>query len=436
MIIKNLRKISQTKERKIALQIINVGLNSLRYENFLKENFKVQDSILKIKDKEYNLKNFENVYLIGFGKGSFAIGRFIKRKLKKYLKESYLIDVSQKPQKNNLNHIEIKGTHPLPSKTNLQFTQKVIKRFENKLTEKDLVIVVICGGGSAMLVSPAKIDLNEYININQQLLKSGADIYEMNIVRKHLDRVKGGGFAKILFPAKVISLIFSDVPGNDLNFIASGPTIKDKTNLQQAIKITQKFKIKINKDWLIETPKENKYFKNVDNILMISNLTALKAMEEKAKNFNLKVKIFTDDLKGEVSEVAKKILREIKKVKENILLFGGETTVKVRGQGKGGRNQELVLWFLKYLLREKENYLIISINSDGWDNTPFAGALGDKLTLEKAKKQNLNIDEFLKNNDSFNFFKKVNDGIITGRLPFNVADLILVFKNENFSNSR
>ncbi len=430
MIIQNFKQLSKTKARKVALKIIDSGLNALKYENFLKENFKIQNSVLKIKNKKYNLKNFDNVYLVGFGKGSFAIGRFIKRKLKKYLKESYLIDVSQKPIKHNLNHLEIKGTHPLPSRINFQFTQKIIKRFENKLSEKDLVIVVICGGGSAMLVSPAKIDLNKYININQQLLKSGANIYEMNIIRKHLDQVKGGGLAKILFPAKVISLIFSDVPGNDLNFIASGPTIKDKTNLQQAIKIIQKFKIKINKDWLIETPKENKYFKNVDNILMISNLTALKAMEEKAKKFNLRAKIFTDNLKDDVSKVAKKILREIKKVKENILLFGGETTVKVKGQGKGGRNHELVLWFLKYLLKEKEDYLMISINSDGWDNTPFAGALGDKLTLEKARKQNLNIDEFLKNNDSFNFFKKVKDGIITGRLPFNVADLILVFKNK------
>jgi glycerate-2-kinase len=251
----------------------------------------------------------------------------------------------------------------------------------------------------------------------------------MNTIRKHLDLVKGGGLLKILYPAKVISFIFSDVPGNDLSFIASGPTVKDKTNIATALKIIKKYKLKsVRKEDLIETPKEEKYFKNVRNILALSNLTALKAMKEKAESLGLKAKILTDNLKGDVKDVAKFLFQEIKKSKEKILIAGGETTVKVKGKGKGGRNQELVLWFLKTLTYADSNFLIVSLNSDGWDNTEFAGAIGDKITLEKAEKLKLDIDKFLENNDSFHFFKKTKDGIITGRLPINVADLILAWE--------
>jgi glycerate 2-kinase len=361
--------------------------------------------------------------------------------------------------------VYFKGTHPLPSRKNFLFTKKIIERFQGKLTKDDLVIVLVCGGGSAMLVYP-KINLKKYIQVNQELLKSGANIYEMNTIRKHLDLVKGGGLLKILYPAKVISFIFSDVPGNDLSFIASGPTVKDKTKIGDALKIIKKYKLKsVRKEDLIETPKEEKYFKNVRNILALSNLTALKAMKEKAESLGFKAKILTDNLKGDVKDVAKFLFQEIKKSKEKILIAGGETTVKVKGKGKGGRNQELVLWFLQYTdlygskmdntdnknqrlfaLDPRESayknnirvnprcnqsssaYLIISLNSDGWDNTEFAGAIGDKITLEKAKKLKLDIDKFLENNDSFHFFQKTKDGIITGRLPINVADLILVWK--------
>jgi len=286
-----------------------------------------------------------------------------------------------------------------------------------------------------MLVYP-NIPLKKYIQVNQELLKSGANIYEMNTIRKHLDLVKGGGLLKILYPAKVISFIFSDVPGNDLSFIASGPTVKDKTNITDALRIIKKYKLKsVRKEDLIETPKEEKYFKNVKNILALSNLTALRAMKEKAESLGLKAKILTDNLKGDVKEVAKFLFQEIKRSKEKVLIVGGETTVKVKGKGKGGRNQELVLWFLKtqtyaYLTQtyEDPNFIIISINSDGWDNTEFAGAIGDKLTLEKAEKLKLDIDKFLENNDSFHFFEKTKDGIITGRLPVNVSDLIILYR--------
>jgi glycerate-2-kinase len=462
MIIKNFKSLALNKERRIALEIVEAGLEALDYEKIDFEKYLYQHESTRILTRNNTNKN---IYLLGFGKGSAKIADILGKKIK--FKEIYVIDVKPtdqygfKTDKRGLfinqsmkryqyesvldPHKSVvfyfKGTHPLPSRKNFLFTKKIIKRFQGKLTKDDLVIVLVCGGGSAMLIYP-KINLKKYIQVNQELLKSGANIYEMNTIRKHLDLVKGGGLLKILYPAKVISFIFSDVPGNDLSFIASGPTVKDKTKIADALKIIKKYKLKnVRKEDLIETPKEEKYFKNVKNILALSNLTALRAMKEKAESLGLKAKILTDNLKGDVKEVAKFLFQEIKRSKEKVLIVGGETTVKVKGKGKGGRNQELVLWFLKYadLYGSKTDntdnknprssaFLIISLNSDGWDNTEFAGAIGDKITLEKAEKLKLDIDKFLENNDSFHFFEKTKDGIITGRLPVNVSDLIILYR--------
>jgi len=455
MIIKNFKSLALNKERRIALEIVESGLSALNYEKILHGFYGSNTDYTNDKNKRLSaldLRKSANIYLLGFGKGSSKIADILRKKIK--FKEIYVIDVNfpknLREFRNSSREIYFKGTHPLPSRKNFFFTKKIIERFQGKLTKDDLVIVLVCGGGSAMLVYP-KIDLKKYIQVNQELLKSGANIYEMNTIRKHLDLVKGGGLLKILYPAKVISFIFSDVPDNDLSFIASGPTVKDKTKIADVLKIIKKYKLKsVRKEDLIETPKEEKYFKNVRNILALSNLTALKAMKEKAESLGLKAKILTDNLKGDVKDVAKFLFQEIKKSKEKILIAGGETTVKVKGKGKGGRNQELVLWFLKYMLLELNdrinypnnqpneneifgkhygnNFLIISLNSDGWDNTEFAGAISDKITLEKAEKLKLDIDKFLENNDSFHFFKKTKDGIITGRLPVNVSDLIILYK--------
>jgi glycerate 2-kinase len=479
MIIKNFKSLALNKERKIVLEIVEAGLYALDYkkidfEKYLKYPNEKPNKLPESSDRIFGQNSgkafgqYSGIYLLGFGKGSAKIADILRKKVK--FKEIYVIDVeptnkhgfktdkrgykiNKNPQKSVYDPHEsvviyFKGTHPLPSRKNFLFTKKITERFQGKLTKDDLVIVLVCGGGSAMLVYP-NIPLKKYIQVNQELLKSGANIYEMNTIRKHLDLVKGGGLLKILYPAKVISFIFSDVPGNDLSFIASGPTVKDKTKIADALKIIKKYKLKsIKKEDLIETPKEEKYFKNVKNILALSNLTALKAMKEKAESLGLKAKILTDNLRGDVKDVAKFLFQEIKKSKEKILIAGGETTVKVKGKGKGGRNQELVLWFLKYtdlygsktdntdnknprssaLDPRKSAYVIISLNSDGWDNTEFAGAIGDKITLEKAEKLKLYIDKFLENNNSFHFFKKTKDGIITGRLPVNVADLIILYR--------
>ncbi|MCS7183838.1 MAG: DUF4147 domain-containing protein [Patescibacteria group bacterium] len=431
MIIKNYQKIALTTERKICLSLINTTLESIQPRKLIKEKFKIKKNIIRIDNYSYNLRNFNNIYLIGFGKGSLAISCELIKRIKK-IKEAYIIDVSKYKKKLDKRIKFFKGDHPLPSINNFRFSKFLFNNFDQKTNNRDLFFIVICGGGSAMLTYPSKISIKRYLEINRALLKSGADIYEMNTIRKHLDLIKGGGLAKILFPAKIISLIFSDVPGNDLSIIASGPTVRDKTNINNAWLLIRKFRINnIKKEDLIETPKEKKYFRDVNNILILSNQIALTKIKNRAENLRLKAKIITDKLSGEVSKIARFLFEKIKHSKFDLLIAGGETTVKVKGKGQGGRNQELVLWFLKYLKKNnlEKKFSIISINSDGWDNTPFAGAIGDWLTLKKAKDFNLDIEKFLKNNDSYNFFKKTNDGIVTGRLSLNISDLILIFKN-------
>jgi len=422
-LIKNYSELAINKQRQVVLDLFEEALSSVQPQNVLSKNFKLNSGVLSISDKKINLKDFERVFLIGFGKGCAGISKMIEEKLKDKLTKGFVIDTSEQI----FEKIEFTmGTHPLPSQQNLDFTKKAIEQLSN-LTIRDLVLVVICGGGSVMFESPFGINLKKLIEINDALLKSGADIFEMNTLRKHLSTTKGGGLAKILFPAKVCSLIFSDVAGNDLSVIASGPTVKDHTTAEDAFKVIHKYKLEslnlITED-LTQTPKENSVFENVENILMLSNLTALDAMKTKADQLNIKAEVFSDRFQSDADLAGKALIEKTQP--HSLLIAGGETTVKVKNpKGLGGRNQELILAALFTL---DQNTVIASIASDGWDNSPSAGAIGDMHTLEKAKNLGLNPREFLEENNSLVFFKNIRDAIITGRLSSNIADLIVVYK--------
>ncbi len=423
MLIKNFEALNKTPERKICLELIETALASIQPQNIIQKNFSLTNNTLTIKDKAIDLNRFERIFLLGFGKGSAGLSKHIENILGNLLTEGYVIDL----QPNSFSKIEITvGTHPLPSENNLSFTKRAIERLGN-LTEKDLVIVVIAGGGSALFENPYKINLEKLIEVNKSLLLSGATITQMNIVRKHLSVVKGGGLIKPLYPASIVSVIASDVPGNDLSAIASGPTVKDETTKEDAIGVLKKFnlfdKLKLSEDDFIETPKEDKYFENTSNILLVSNETALLAMQEKAKELGLNAEIFSDKFQGDAKTAGKEL---IDKTSSGILLAGGETTVKVMSSGgRGGRNQELVLAALPYI---NEAVTVASFDSDGWDNSPFAGAIGDSKTLENARNLGLDPNQYLEKDDSFSFFEKVGDGIITDRLPSNVSDLMIVIR--------
>lgn len=420
--IKNYDSISTNENRRIVLDLIEKGLSSIQPQEVLRKNFHVRENILLLKDKRIDLKSFKRVFLLGFGKGSAKYSSLIEKGLHEFLTEGFVIDTEPE----DFIKIEFtKGSHPLPSGENIEFTKNTLERLSS-LTQDDLVIVIICGGGSVMFELPHSLSFDRISDVNKALLESGADITEMNTLRKHLSQTKGGGLVQKLHPAKILSLIFSDVPGNDLSFIASGPTVKDETSINDALEIVRKFnleRLNLTESDFIETPKDNNIFENTDNLLMLNNMTALFEMKKLAQGMGLSTTVFSDHFKGVSSDSGKILIDETPD--SSILLAGGETTVVVKGNGTGGRNQELVLGSLSFL---DENVTIASINSDGWDNSPSAGAIGDFQTVNKAKEKGLDPNKYLSENNSLVFFQEVGDAIITERLPSNVADFMVVYK--------
>jgi len=427
MKIKNIKKLGVSEERKKLLQIVEAGLLAIDTKKAILNGIRIEKEKLLVFNHTFSLKNAERVVVIGIGKCSLEAGAVLEKILGKRLTGGIVLDVHEGELKKIQTYT---GDHPLMSPRNIDATKKIIELLSD-LTEKDLVIFVISGGGSALLCQPKSFTCFQESSVVDALMHSGADIYETNTVRKHLSLARGGFLAKYAYPARVVSLIFSDVIGDNLEFIASGPTVKDTTTLEQATAVLDKYKIYektgLNPLNLIETPKDNKYFERVRNILFVSNQTALDAMSEKALDLGFMSRICKNNLSGEARVVAKDILEELSKENNGtVLLYGGETTVKIKGRGKGGRNQEMSLSGLRYI---NDNQILISVASDGRDNSENAGGICDIITKEKAKKLNLDIEKYLKNNNSFEFFEKTGDCLKTGDTGSNVADIIIGINN-------
>lgn len=424
--IKNYDQLATNDNRKVVLELAEAAFASIAPQEVFKQNLSLTDNILKIQDQTYDLTKFDRIFLVGFGKGSAGNAKRIEQTLGEHLTEGYVNDVVEDEHFQKIHYT--KGTHPLPSQENFTCTNHVIEHLDH-LSDRDLVIVITCGGGSVLFEAPHKLTLEQMIAVNKALLASGAKISEMNVVRKHLSKVKGGGLAKILYPATVVNLIFSDVPGNDLTVIASGPLVKDPTSLKDATTIYKKYNLETSgvftPEDFVETPKEDKYYEKVSNILMLSNLTALNAMEKVAREKGWDIHVMTDRLQGDARKLGQQLIAET--LPGQILIAGGESTVKVTGDGIGGRNQELVLCSLPYI---KDGTVIASFGTDGWDFYEFAGAIADSDTLNKVKEQHIDVEKFLAHDDSTHFFETEHDGILTGHLDSNVSDLYIVLKTK------
>ena len=422
--IQNYDDLASNDQRKVVLELIEAAYDAIQPYNVIDRSVRLEGRHLHLDQSTFDLSQFERVYLVGFGKGSAGIAAKIETILGDHLTQGWVIDASQA----ELKKIEFTlGTHPLPSQANLDFTKNIIDSLSN-LTAKDLVIVLSCGGGSAMFEYPVSLNLEGIIGVNKALLQSGATISEMNAVRKHVSQVKGGGLAKVLYPATIANLLFSDVPGNDLAVIASGPTVKDPSTIDDALAVLKKFdlaeKVGLSESDFTETPKDDKYFANLHNILILSNRTALEAMKQRAADLGFTAEVHSDKFQSEAKVAAKTLLDATKP--GTILVAGGETTVRITGEaGEGGRNQEVVLGALAHL---EPGQVISSFASDGWDNTPAAGAIGDQDTLTKVAEKNLDPQAALDGHSSLAFFTAAADTIQTGRLASNVADLYIVFK--------
>ena len=415
-----------TESRKRLLQIAEAGLTAIDTEKVMSEKVVLNGSELKVGDEVFNLEKIKRIFVAGVGKCSLEAARALEEILGDRITDGVVIDLYE----GKLKKIKVfLGTHPLPTDKNINATKKLIKLIK-KSGEDDLVIFLISGGGSTLLCQPKEHACVSEAELIKCLYKEGATIQEINTVRKHISFARGGNLVKYAYPSQVVSLIFSDVPGDDLSFVASGPTILDTTRVEDAERILTGYDVwgrcNIPKNSLIETPKESKIFGKVSNILLVSNKIALEAMTREAKKLGFIPSIQSFSLQGEANKVGKKIINELHRVSPNtVLLYGGETTVVARDGGRGGRNQELALSALEFL---ENSEVLVALASDGEDNTDMAGAICDRITREKAGEHGLKPEEHLKKHSSYDFFAALGDQIFTGPTGSNVSDLIIALK--------
>ncbi len=374
--------------------------------------------------------------VVGCGKAAAAMAAAFERGWKKPL--SGLV-VTMYGHRVATKHIEvIEARHPVPDDAGLEAARKILKLAQS-LQDNDLLIFLASGGGSALLPLPAEgISLGEKQIINSALLKSGADIFEMNIVRKHMSSIKGGKLAVAAYPAKVITLAISDIPGDDPGVIASGPTVPDPTTLNEALEVLEKYNITVPDNVLNhlqnnikETPKpDDPRFKNNELLLIATPQKSLEAASRIANKHSFPAFILSNAIGGEarvVAQVHAEIARQVKKYgqpcpKPCVLLSGGETTVKVNGNGRGGRNVEFLL-SLAIGLNGESNIWALAADTDGIDGTEDnAGAIITPTTLARSYRENINAKSMLENNDAYSFFSRLNDLIITGPTLTNVND--------------
>jgi glycerate 2-kinase len=341
----------------------------------------------------------------------------------------------------------IEASHPVPDLAGQQAVQKLLSQLQD-LTPDDLVLCLISGGGSALLVSPSGVTLEQKAELTKALLKSGADITEMNTVRKHLSSVKGGQLAIAASPARVVSLIVSDVVGDDLSSIASGPTVPDPSTFANALEILERYDIEAPEakahlqkgieGKISETPKPGEaLFQNVTNTLVASGQQSLEAIARFFKSQNITPYILSDSVTGEAREVAKvhaALARQIVRYgqpfqkpvfqKPCVLISGGETTVTVRGQGRGGRNGEFAL-SLALELDGLENVYALAADSDGIDGSEDnAGAFVTPDCLQKIGKAK--AKRLLDSNNSYSFFEEAKTLFVTGPTNTNVNDIRMI----------
>lgn len=397
------------------MEILEAGLEAINTEKILREKVRVENGVLRVDSQSFNLKSFNHLIFIGIGKCALEGAKVIEDILGDYLSEGIALDVVADSAPGFVAPRKIKylvGTHPYPSEQNVEATKKILEMTKG-LNKNDLVITLISGGGSALFELPiVGVELETIIERTAELTARGADIYELNTLRKKLSQVKGGKFALHCAPAKMVSLIFSDVLGNDIATIASGPTVIESATLNNSLRSQDASHISL-----------QEYSELPTNILLVSNHDALSAMKSKALDLGYNTSIETEELCGNATEIGKELASRKMKSK-SCVLFGGESTVKISNDhGEGGRNQELVL---SALINIKPDQIILSCASDGWDNSEHAGALADLELLKNSEDLEINPEVFLKANDSYNFFNIVGGAISTGKLGSNVSDLCII----------
>jgi len=420
--------------KKHALQIFRAALDAAEPQHAVLRHLKSDGRTLIAGRQRYRLMETERVFVIGAGKASAAMASAVERLLGRRITDGLVTvpdGVTSRVRRIKLQH----ARHPLPDQRGVEGAH-AIAEMARQATERDLVICVISGGASALLPAPAAgLTLEQKQGITKALLNGGATIHELNAVRKHLSAIKGGQLAALAYPARVIALILSDVIGDDLDVIGSGPTVGDRATVEDACAVLAKYGVTEPQGVLRETPKPgDPRLSRVQNLIVGSNALAINAAATKAKELGYKPLVLSTFIDGETRDVAamhaaiaKEILAKDRPAKRPVcILSGGETTCTVRGSGMGGRNQEFVL-AAALALQGAPQTTIFSAGTDGLDGpTDAAGAIADGNTIARAAELGFDARAYLANNDSYHFFEPLNALIKTGPTGTNVMDVRLL----------
>ena len=433
--------------RRDARAIFDAGLNSADAYAAITREVRRDRACLEIAGHRYDLSRYRHVYITGAGKASARMAQAIEAIIGDRITTGLVI-VKRGYGLATKNIDVVEAGHPLPDETGLEASNRVIALVQGA-QQDDLVICLISGGGSALLVSPREgISLQDKQDVTERLLKSGAPIQEVNAVRKHISRVKGGGLARSAYPATVVSLILSDVVHDPVEAIASGPTAPDSTTYADCIRILQRYELwraipravrelleRGNRGEAAETPKKTDVlFLNVKNVVAGNNRLATQGASRMARELGYQSSILSSMIEGEARIAAGfhvAIAREVLESGDPIaapacLISGGETTVTVRGKGKGGRNQEFAL-FAALEIDGNKQIVVLSGGTDGTDGpTEAAGGIVDGTTIQRGKDKGLDAHACLENNDSYRFLLATGDLLVTGPTFTNVMDLRLM----------
>lgn len=439
--------------REQAVDIFKSALKAVDPYNAVMKKARVEKGIMTIDGHDYDLNKFDRILIIGAGKGTAPMARAIEDILGDRITRGVVI-VKYGHTLPLRMIAQIEASHPLPDEAGIKGAMEIADLVKGT-DEKTLVIALLSGGASSLLVSPCDgISLSDKKEMTGLLLKAGATIDELNTVRKHISKIKGGRLAEMTDPATLITLALSDVIGDRPDVIASGPTVPDNSTFKDAMDVIKKYGLydrvppsvsKILEEGLEgkikETPKEDeRFFKKTRTIIVGSIKDALFAAAEKAGSMDFKALILTSELQGEAQDAARYLALRTAEIRNSLrddekpvcLLSGGETTVTVKGTGLGGRNQEMALAFA-INIEGKEGIIMLSAGTDGTDGpTDAAGAIVDGETAGIARRHHLDPALYLDHNDSYHFFSRLDllsgkrHHLITGPTGTNVMDMQII----------
>ena len=396
---------------------------------------------------DLEMEAFRRIFIVGGGKATAPMARAMEDLLGERINGGVINVKYGFTDKLSFTEI-VEAGHPLPDQNGVAGTGKIIDLLK-EMGDKDLLFSLISGGGSALLPQPAgHISLEEKQAVTKGLLECGASIDEINAIRKHISSSKGGQMARSAFPATTVNLMLSDVVGDKMDVIASGPFVPDPSTFEEAMEIVEKYQLKDLPDSIRaylksgvehgvpETPKMgDPILDRVHNFIIGSNILALEAAKAAAQSLGYQTLLLSSSIEGETKDVAlvhAAIAREILSTGNPVsppacIISGGETTVTIKGAGLGGRNQEFCLAAAMALRDLPPRVVILSGGTDGNDGpTPAAGAVVDPLTVRKGEEMGMSAGEYLANNDAYHYFKKTDQLLMTGPTKTNVMDVRLI----------